>query len=122
VGYPLSLGSPGEQQRGLIAAAGRFGWSARRDRARAAWRLLGVDGLGVADDAPGPAFPADRLPKLTTRMVARIQGFPDTWVFSGGKTAAYRQIGNAFPPPVAASLGAAIGSSLTGGRRLTSRA
>jgi DNA (cytosine-5)-methyltransferase 1 len=34
-------------------------------------------------------------------MAARIQGFPDEWQFSGGKTAAYRQIGNAFPPPVA---------------------
>jgi hypothetical protein len=34
-------------------------------------------------------------------MVARLQGFPDTWEFSGGKTAAYRQVGNAFRPPVA---------------------
>ncbi|WP_231754798.1 DNA cytosine methyltransferase [Pseudarthrobacter sp. GA104] len=32
-------------------------------------------------------------------MAARIQGFPDDWQISGRKTAAYRQIGNAFPPP-----------------------
>ncbi len=81
-------------------------------RARAAWRLLGVDGLGIADDPPGPDFPVDQLPKLTSRMVARIQGFPDSWVFSGGKTAAYRQIGNAFPPPVAAAMGDAIRAAL----------
>jgi DNA (cytosine-5)-methyltransferase 1 len=82
-------------------------------RAREAWKLLGVDGLGIADEPPGPDFPAHRLPKLTTRMVARIQGFPDDWLFSGRKTAAYRQVGNAFPPPVAKALGVAIRTALT---------
>jgi len=81
-------------------------------RAREAWKALGVNGLGVADEAPGPDFPLYRLPKLTTRMVARIQGFPDTWEFSGRKTAAYRQVGNAFPPPVARAVGQAIRAAL----------
>jgi DNA (cytosine-5)-methyltransferase 1 len=52
------------------------------------------------------------MPKLTTRMVARVQGFPDSWEFSGRKTAAYRQVGNAFPPPVARALGDAIRRAL----------
>jgi DNA (cytosine-5)-methyltransferase 1 len=47
-------------------------------------------------------------------MVARLQGFPDDWRFSGKKTAAYRQIGNAFPPPVAAAVGAEIARVLRG--------
>ena len=81
-------------------------------RAREAWKKLGVDGLGVANEPPGPDFPIDKPPKLTTRMVARIQGFPDTWAFSGRKTAAYRQVGNAFPPPVARALGEAIRDAL----------
>lgn len=81
-------------------------------RAREAWKLLGVDGIGVANEAPGPEVPADALPKLTTRMVARVQGFPDEWTFSGRKTAAYRQVGNAFPPPVARALGTAIRDAL----------
>jgi DNA (cytosine-5)-methyltransferase 1 len=34
-------------------------------------------------------------------MVARLQGFPDSWQFYGRKTTAYQQVGNAFPPPVA---------------------
>jgi DNA (cytosine-5)-methyltransferase 1 len=84
-------------------------------RAREAWKLLGVDGLGVAYDPPGPDFPLHHLPKLTTRMVARIQGFPDSWEFSGRKTAAYRQVGNAFPPPVAQALGQAISRALGAG-------
>jgi DNA (cytosine-5)-methyltransferase 1 len=41
-------------------------------------------------------------------MVARVQGFPDSWEFAGKKTAAYRQVGNAFPPPVAEAVGRAI--------------
>jgi DNA (cytosine-5)-methyltransferase 1 len=81
-------------------------------RAREAWKKLGVDGLGVANEPPGPEFPTDKLPKLTTRMVGRIQGFPDSWKFSGRKTAAYRQVGNAFPPPVARALGEAIRDAL----------
>lgn len=67
-------------------------------RARRAWAALGVDGLGIADEPPGPEFAG--MPKLTVRMVARLQGFPDDWQFAGRKTAAYRQVGNAFPPPV----------------------
>jgi DNA (cytosine-5)-methyltransferase 1 len=83
-------------------------------RARQAWRALGVDGLGIANQAPGPEFPHDQMPKLTTRMVARIQGFPDSWAVAGRKTAAYRQVGNAFPPPVARAIGQAIHRALSG--------
>jgi len=81
-------------------------------RARAAWRQLGVDGLGIADSPPGEWFPVTAVPRLTTRMVARLQGFPDTWQFAGRKTAAYRQVGNAFPPPVACAVGLAIAAAL----------
>lgn len=77
-------------------------------RARQQWAQLGVDGIGVSDHPPSSDFPADAMPKLTVRMVARVQGFPDDWQFAGRKTAAYRQVGNAFPPPVAAAVASAI--------------
>jgi DNA (cytosine-5)-methyltransferase 1 len=47
-------------------------------------------------------------------MAAKIQGFPEEWTFSGRKTAAYRQIGNAFPPPVAKKVGQCIRAALVG--------
>jgi len=72
-------------------------------RAKKAWASLGVDGMGIADEPPAKDFIG--MPRLTIRMAARIQGFPDNWEFSGKKTSAYRQIGNAFPPPVAYAVG-----------------
>jgi DNA (cytosine-5)-methyltransferase 1 len=79
-------------------------------RAKRAWSSIGVDGLGIADRAPEANFVG--RPRLTARMVARLQGFPDTWHFYGKKTAAYRQIGNAFPPPVAKAVGTEVARAL----------
>jgi DNA (cytosine-5)-methyltransferase 1 len=83
-------------------------------RARRTWATLGVDGLGIANVAPGPDFVG--MPRLTVRMVARLQGFPDAWEFSGGKTAAYRQVGNAFPPPFARAVAESLKACLTAPR------
>lgn len=85
-------------------------------RARAQWRRLGVDGLGLADHgvAPGPDWPEDKPFKLNVRMAARLQGFPDTWKIDEvlRKTNAYKTMGNAFPPPVARAVGVAIRRAL----------
>lgn len=80
-------------------------------RAKQAWEAMGVNGKALADEAPGPGH--EGLVKLTLRMTARLQGFPDDWQFCGGKTARYRQIGNAFPPPVAQALGEAIRKAIS---------
>jgi DNA (cytosine-5)-methyltransferase 1 len=83
-------------------------------RARKQCAALGVDGLGLANEPPGREHPVHHTPRLTVRMAARIQGFPDSWVFCGGKTAAYRQVGNALPPNVAEAVGNAIRAVLAG--------
>lgn len=79
-------------------------------RAKRQWASLGVNGLGVGDDVPGPGFSGP--PKLTVQQAAMIQGFPATWKIQGRKTAAYRQVGNAFPPPVAKAVGLRIMAAL----------
>jgi len=79
-------------------------------RARRAWETLGVNGKSLANAAPERHFVG--MPRLTLRMAARIQGFPDDWQFEGGKTASYRQVGNALPPPVAAAVAGQIAQAL----------
>ena len=81
-------------------------------RARKAWASLGVNGISLGNEAPPKGFSG--MPRLTLRMAARIQGFPDDWQFAGGKTASYRQIGNAFPPPVAHAVATRIKQAILG--------
>lgn len=80
-------------------------------RARAAWAALGVDGRTIAEEAPPAGFTG--VPRLTVEMAARLQGFPADWHFVGRKTHAYRQVGNAFPPPVAEAVGLQIAQAIT---------
>ena len=89
-------------------------------RARRAWAALGVEGRSLAEDAPPPDFCG--MPRLTVRMVARIQGFPDSWQFYGRKTTAYRQVGNAFPPPVAKAVAQNLKIALRAQRAFSVRA
>jgi DNA (cytosine-5)-methyltransferase 1 len=142
--WPCALSTPptvGEALHDLMAADGWSGaelWARKADgigptlvggsrkhggpdlgptRARAAWLKLGVDGKGLVDAPPRRDDPIECIPRLTVPMAAAIQGFPPDWRFSGRKTAAYRQVGNAFPPPVAHAVGASIREAILASRR-----
>jgi DNA (cytosine-5)-methyltransferase 1 len=93
-------------------------------RAKRAWAQLGVDAMGVADQPPGPDDEYPVGPKLTAEMVSLIQGWrPEwNWEFEGRKTSRYRQIGNAFPPPVAEAVGRSIKAALLKTAKHTERA
>ncbi len=79
-------------------------------RARRAWSELGVDGLGLANEAPGPGFRG--IPRLTVEMASRLQSFPSDWKLAGGKTQKYRQVGNALPPKLAEAVATRIRACL----------
>ena len=89
-------------------------------RAKQEWAKLGVDGLGLANSVPGTDF--EGMPRLTVFQTMLLQGFPASWQITGRKTAAYRQVGNAFPPPVALAMGKAIINALKASDRISNKA
>lgn len=89
-------------------------------RARQAWAKLGVEGRTIANEPPAPDH--EGMPRLTVQMAALLQGFPREWEIIGKKTNAYRQVGNAFPPPVAESVARSIKRAIRASRKAKSEA
>ena len=56
----------------------------------------------------------EELRPLSVRECARVQTFPDEWVFMGSTVAKYRQIGNAVPPLLAYAVAVPLARALQG--------
>lgn len=83
-----------------------------------AWARMGVNAGAFADEVPGADYVWPRsnnvseMLKVTVDQAAVLQAFPPEWRITGRKTARYRQIGHATPPPVGRALGGAISAAL----------
>lgn len=59
-------------------------------------------------------YDSEQARTISVREAARLQSFPDGFVFSGTMNPAFRQIGNAVPPLMARALGQIIMTALRG--------
>lgn len=88
--------------------------------AKRKWETMGVNAHTVGDTIPGadfvwaPELGRDHMVKITVEQAALLQGFPLSWEIAGRKTARYRQVGHATPPPVGRALGRAVAEALVG--------
>jgi DNA (cytosine-5)-methyltransferase 1 len=105
---------PGSMQRAL-----------RKDHTRR-YRRMTWDGVPRAvitrfrDPKSGEYIHPEQDRTITIREAARLQGFPDGFVFHGDRTSQYDQVGNAVPVQLAAAIGTEIQRCLEGrlGERL----
>ncbi|MEU3288245.1 DNA cytosine methyltransferase [Streptomyces longwoodensis] len=86
--------------------------------AKRKWATMGVNGHTLGDTVPDADFEwdpergRDHMVKITVQQAALLQGFPADWEVTGRKTARYRQVGHATPPPVGKALGLAVAEAL----------
>ncbi len=78
--------------------------------------------LTKCDPHWGAYFHYEQDRAFTVREAARIQSFPDTYVFCGSRIEQYEQVGNAVPPLLGATVGRAIARVLGDDTRKERRA
>lgn len=111
---------PATQKRTLVpwTLVHRAGKGAAQSKLDKPYARLGWDScMGTVTTSPSPDKFAVLHPSqnrlLTVREYARVQGFPDNFVFVGSVSDKYMQVGNAVPPPLAAAIGQEIIKSLS---------
>lgn len=91
---------------------------ARRSDHTKRYGRVSADGLASTiltkcDPHWGAYFHYNQDRTFTVREAARLQTFPDTFIFTGQRVEQYEQVGNAVPPLLAAAIGRSLTQVLT---------
>ena len=79
---------------------------------RPMWDGLSSTILTKCDPHWGAFFHPDQNRAFTVREAARIQSFPDHYVFTGSQAEQYALVGNAVPPLLALAVGTSLSAVL----------
>jgi len=118
----LSDEAPADEKRDPRSTPKSFGFYWTEGNRGTGWALECLPALKGGSALGIPSAPAMILPSglvATPHLcdAERLQGFPDDWHFSGGKTQTYRQVGNAFPPPFAYAMARSLKECLAAARK-----
>ncbi|QDD95638.1 DNA-cytosine methyltransferase [Roseomonas mucosa] len=86
---------------------------------RPRWSDLACTILTKCDPHWGAYFHPEQDRAFTPREAARLQSFPDSFVFHGSRTEQYIQIGNAVPPLLGRAVGRALIEAMSGAKANT---
>lgn len=75
---------------------------------RLSWDLPAPTITGRANRKGSALCHPEAVRPLSVRECARLQGFPDEWIFSGSMNRQYLQVGNAVPVPLGEAVGRAV--------------
>ncbi len=117
----LALIKPGQDWRDLPQEMlpGSMQRALRKDHTRR-YRRMTWDGVPRAvitrfrDPKSGEYTHPEQDRTITIREAARLQGFPDRFVFHGDRSSQYDQVGNAVPVPLAEAIAAEIRRCIDG--------
>lgn len=84
---------------------------------RPRWEDMSSTILTKCDPHWGAFFHPEQNRAFTVREAARIQSFPDHYIFTGSQAEQYAQVGNAVPPLLGKAVGRSLIAALQGGER-----
>lgn len=81
---------------------------------RLSWDLPAPTITGRANRKGSALCHPESVRPLSVRECARLQGFPDDWIFTGSMNRQYLQVGNAVPVPLGEAVGRAVIAAMDG--------